>query len=91
MFAIIAPISSGERLRHRSGTSATHALMSSSIITIASSAKCRTIQFRTVLIPRTSSGMVSSRGVIGTPSMAIQAYSGRSISVTMIVADGKSR
>jgi len=50
---------SGDSFRQRSDTMQTHAEMSSSSITMASSVKCLSTQFRTALIPATSSGMVS--------------------------------
>jgi hypothetical protein len=48
-----------ESFRQRSDTMQTHAEMSSSSITMASSLKCLSTQFRTALMPAISSGMVS--------------------------------
>jgi hypothetical protein len=55
----MARVSAMESFRHRSDTMQTHAEMSSSSITMASSVKCLSTQFRTALIPAISSGMVS--------------------------------
>ena len=58
-FSSMAMASSGDSFRQRSDTMQTHAEMSSSRITMASSVKCLSTEFRTALIPATSSGMVS--------------------------------
>ena len=55
----MASVSSVESFRQRSETMQTHAVMSSSSITRASSWKCATIQFRTALTPLTASGRVT--------------------------------
>jgi hypothetical protein len=52
-------VSATESFRQRRLTMQTHAEISSSSITMASSVKCLSTQFRTALMPAISSGMVS--------------------------------
>jgi hypothetical protein len=55
----MAMVSVMESFRHRRDTMQTHAEISSSSMTMASSVKCFSTQFRTALMPAISSGMVS--------------------------------
>ena len=55
----MARVSTTESFRQRRLTMQTHAEMSSSSMTMASSVNRRSVQFRTALMPAISSGMVA--------------------------------